>query len=435
MTIIEKDISAYSVALGEVIDHHHFHPLAILKKEAAMDQFLELGIPTMKHEDWKYTYLQKYLNKGFTPGVIAKQEISQDIHAIIDSIPTTQAVRLVLFDGIFYPEYSVLPEINGLSISGISEAISGQNLDVMDKQSTIASVSKHALSALNIALCQDGLMILLSEGVEAGIDFINIITDSGNQIRQPYHQITVLGNATLTIHEHQVLKGTSGMMNAVSEIFLSEHASIDWVKVQDPGAGACYIDTTYVQQETSSTYNVSTITLTGTLLRNQQYVSLNGIAAHADLAGLYLLDNEEQADNLIFIRHRSPECTSNQLYKGVMDGQSTGTFNGKIVVDQDAQKTNAFQSNKNILVSDEAAAFFRPQLEIFADDVKCSHGATSSEIEDSELFYLRARGIGKEKAKSLLMLAFAADVVEHISDKTLKAFIVEKIEAKLKLNL
>jgi Fe-S cluster assembly protein SufD len=434
MTTIAKDISDYKVALDEIMDYHHFHPMAVLKKEAALDQFLQLGIPSMRHEDWKYTYLQKYLNKGFVPGRVEKNDLSEDIHSILSDIPVTQAVRLVMMDGYFYPQYSILPEIKGLSISGILESSTEQLSEMVEKQSSLADIKKHALTALNIALSQDGLIIRVEESVETGIDFINIITNAGHQIRQPYCQITVLDNAKLTIHEHQVLIGQIGMMNAVTEIFLSENAVLNWVKVQDPGVGACFIDTAYVQQASSSTYNVTAITLTGTLLRNQQYVSLNGIAAHADLSGLYLLDKEEQADNLIYVRHRSPECTSNQLFKGVMDGSSTGTFNGKIVVDQDAQKTNAFQSNKNILISEDASAFFRPQLEIFADDVKCSHGATSSEIEDSELFYLRARGIGKEKAKSLLMLAFATDVVEHIANDDLKAFVVEKIEAKLKLN-
>lgn len=435
MTIIAKDISEYRVALDEIMDHHHFYPMAVLKKEAALDQFLQLGIPSMKHEDWKYTYLQKYLNKGFVPGRAEKNDLSKDIHSILSAIPATQAVRLVMIDGYFYPQYSILQEIKGVSISGILESSTEQMTEMVEKQSTVADIKKHALTAMNIALSQDGLLVGVEEGVETGIDFINIITDSGHQIRQPYYQITVRDHAKLTIHEHQILKGQTGMMNAVTEIFLSENAVLNWVKVQDPGVGACFIDTAYVQQATSSTYNVTAITLTGTLLRNQQYVSLNGITAHADLSGLYLLDNEEQADNLIYVRHKSPECTSNQLFKGIMDGSSTGTFNGKIVVDQDAQKTNAFQSNKNILISEEAAAFFRPQLEIFADDVKCSHGATSSEIEDSELFYLRARGIGKDKAKSLLMLAFATDVVEQIADEALKAFVVEKIEAKLKLNV
>jgi Fe-S cluster assembly protein SufD len=433
MTTLTKEISPYQSTLDQLLDNSILHPMAVLKKQAALEQFLQLGIPTMKHEDWKYTYLQKILNKGFKPGFIPAVN-SADIQSVLPSINHPSGIRLVIVDGQFNSTLSSIQNIEGLHISSIATELSLPESDVVENLGKLADTKRHALTALNLALFQDGVSITVESRVQAAIDLIYIVTDSNTYIRQPYLQITLKENAQLHIHEHQHLLGKEGMQNMVSEVFLNSASSLEWVKIQDPGEGAYFIDSTYVHQAEKSNYHTSAVTLTGELLRNQQYVVLNGEEAHADLSGLYLLNREEQADNLIYIRHKVPNCTSNQLFKGIMDGKSTGVFNGKIVVDQDAQQTNAYQSNKNILVSDEAAAYFRPQLEIFANDVKCSHGATSAEIEDSELFYLRARGIGKEKAKSLLMLAFAADVVAHISDVHIREEAIKKIENKLQLN-
>lgn len=435
MTTLTKEISPYQTALDQLLDNSMLHPMAVLKKQAALEQFLQLGIPSMKHEDWKYTYLQKILQKGFVPRYITPADLSSLPLAVMSekATPTTQA-RIVLVDGLFNAALSSFQNIAGLNISSLAEELSLQESEVVENLGKLADTQRHALTALNLALFQDGISIQASAGVKADIDLICVITDRDASIRQPYLQISLQENAEIHIHEHQHLLGKHGMQNMVSEVFLGHSASLEWVKIQDPGAGAYFIDSTYVLQEEKSNYHATAITLTGELLRNQQYVILNGEEAHADLCGLYLLNREEQADNLIHIRHKVPNCTSNQLFKGIMDDKSTGVFNGKIVVDQDAQQTNAYQSNKNILISDEAAAYFRPQLEIFANDVKCSHGATSAEIEDSELFYLRARGISKKKAKSLLMLAFAADVVEHISDEHIRKEAIHKIENKLQLN-
>lgn len=434
MTTLAKEISPYLSVLDQLLENSSLHPIAVLKKQAALEQFLQMGFPTMKHEDWRYTYLQKIFQKGFQPGWISPVQAEKAIRNL-PSFPTAGApVRVVLVDGQLNTLLSDIPLLEGVYIASISDELSRDESEALDNLGKLADTQHHALTAFHLALFQNGIYISVEAGVQVEVDLISIVTGNDHIIRQPYLQIVLKEGARLQIQEYQYLTGQQAMQNMMSEVFLHKSASLEWVKIQNPGTGAYFMDTTYVDQAEKSSYCSTAITLTGEWLRNQQYVVLSGEQAHADLSGLYLLDREEQADNLISVRHKVPSCTSNQLFKGIMDGKSTGVFNGKIVVDQDAQQTNAYQSNKNILVSDDAAAYFRPQLEIFANDVKCSHGATAAEIEDSELFYLRTRGIGKEKARSLLILAFAADVLEHISNEGIRGEALKMIENKLRLN-
>lgn len=428
-----QETSIYSTALDTLMDAQKLPADIVLKKQVAISQFEQLGLPSMKHEEWKYTYLAKILKKGFVPAFVKNDEIS--LSAIEDKLPKTTngSNRIVLIDGVFSSELS---KINASEQYIITSLANSWNLEIhaaIDLFSSLTKGKKQALTALNTALCQDGLYIEVSEGGSAHVELYFVLTGR-KIISMPRFMIHVGQNAYLNIAEQYLLLDGESMTNSVSEVFLDKSAKLEWVKIQDAGEQAYQIDSNYVVQADKSQYHCSTISLTGELLRNNQFIQIAGEEAHANLGGVYILDDEQQADNLIIIEHASPNATSNQLYKGILDGKSTGVFNGKIVVVEDAQKTNAFQSNKNILLSDDAAAFFRPQLEIFADDVKCSHGATSSQIEDHELFYLRSRGIGKDLSKSLLMFAFVADVIEEIENTDLREWVKSRIASKLKID-
>jgi Fe-S cluster assembly protein SufD len=429
MAIATKEHIDFKSLFASHLSNTNFPQAIQSLQQEALEQFGEMGLPGMKHEEWKYTYLQKYLKKGFQFG--RNPETASPESA---SIPTASedAVQVILMDG---KCISIRGEKTqeGIYLSGLKQALEAENILATELFGALAHGSRQALTALNLALCEDGFFLHAAPEAKGNIDLIFLHSGSP-YISQPHILIKLEEGADVHIQEQHIQVGEQSFQHLVSEVILEKSARLEWVKTQDAGAGSHLIDTVYAQVEAEGLFKSMFISLTGELFRNNQYINIHGTAADADLNGVYVLDSEQQADNVIVIRHQLPEGTSNQLFKGILDGKSTGVFNGKIIVDQDAQKTNAFQSNKNILVSDEAAAYFRPQLEIFADDVKCSHGATSSEIEDGELFYLRARGIGKEMARALLMLAYAADVLESISKDDVKQKALKSIEKKLKLN-
>ncbi|MFM8950148.1 MAG: Fe-S cluster assembly protein SufD, partial [Bacteroidota bacterium] len=222
-----------------------------------------------------------------------------------------------------------------------------------------------------------------------------------------------------------------GITTNVTEVVVKRNGNVTWVKAQLENELTSQISFTQVEQEQDSRFSSTVVTTGGHLVRNNLHIRLNGTNCNSYMYGLYLLSGEQLCDNHTLVDHAMPHCESNELYKGVLGGKSTGVFNGKIFVRQDAQKTNAYQSNKNILLSDDAQMNTKPQLEIFADDVKCSHGTTTGQLDDEALFYLRARGIGEQSARTLLNIAFAADVLDHIEMETLKQNLQSIAEEKL----
>jgi len=429
MAIATKEHIDFKGLLAAQLSASKFPETVKSLQQEALAQFEGMGLPGMKHEEWKYTYLQKYLKKGFQFGRNIEPASLENAN-----IPAASedAIQIVLLDGKCIAIHAEQAQ-EGIYLSGLQQALEAENVLATELFGALVHGSKQALTALNLALCEDGFFLHAAPGAQGNIELICLHSGSTN-ISQPHVLIKLEEGADVHILEQHIQLGATSFQHLVSEVMLEKSARLEWVKMQDAGAGSHLIDTVYAQVEAEGLFKSMFVSLSGELFRNNQYINIHGTAADADLNGVYVLDGNQQADNVIVIRHQLPEGTSNQLFKGILDGKSTGVFNGKIIVDQDAQKTNAFQSNKNILVSDEAAAYFRPQLEIFADDVKCSHGATSSEIEDGELFYLRARGISKDTARSLLMLAYAADVVESISKEDVKQLALESIEKKLKLN-
>jgi len=251
-------------------------------------------------------------------------------------------------------------------------------------------------------------------------------------LAQPRNLIHFGKNSDASVVEKFISIGDNTQFtNAISEVVVSENASAKYYKLQNENPTAYHVGTTQVYQERNSHFSITTVTTNGGIVRNNLNLKLDGEGIDTHMYGLYLLDGETHVDNHTAVDHAKPHSQSNELYKGVMNGKSTGVFNGKIYVRQDAQKTNAFQSNRNVLLSDDASIYTKPQLEIWADDVKCSHGATTGQIDEEALFYLQSRGISKDTAKALLMIAFASEVVQEVKIKEVKEYVEQIIHNML----
>lgn len=389
-------------------------------QNASLQNAINIGVPSMKNEEWKYTYYNKILQQGFTPAKqIGRKEIAKEFveaHSISKN-------KLVFVDGIFHDELSVLinhPKINFWNQNNSSE-INSNNF----------------LIELNNALSNNGIFLDIGDQVivDELIEIFYINTNTSNIINVK-NKIKIGKNVQVKFAEYFLnYEAQATYINTVTEMDIAEQALVEWYKIQDAGDTSNITDNLLVIQAKNSICNCTTLTFTGKIIRNVSQFDVNGERAETHMNGLYLLLNEEHVDNRTLVNHNVANCESFELYKGILGGKSTGVFNGKIVVAQAAQKTNAFQSNRNILLSNDANIYTKPQLEIFADDVKCSHGATSSQIEDSELFYLQARGIGKETARSLLVFAFGEEVIDKIKYTPLKEKLEKRIAELLKIEL
>lgn len=393
-------------------------------QQQSLQNAINIGIPSMKQEEWKYTYYNKILQQGFIPtnllgfknleGLVTKE--------FIDAIAVSNN-RIVFVNGIFHEELSTFinhPKINFWHSNNSNE-----------------SNTKDYLIELNNALATDGCFIEIGDNVVVD-ELIEIfyINENCNHIINLKNKIKIGKNTQVKFAEYSVnANHAPAYNNTVTHIEVAENALVEFYKIQDGGNLFNITDNTFVQQAAKAVCNITTLSLSGGIIRNVLQYDINGERAEAHMNGLYLLQNEEHVDNRTLVNHNVANCESFELYKGILGGKSTGVFNGKIVVAQAAQKTNAFQSNRNILLSNDANIYTKPQLEIFADDVKCSHGATSSQIEDSELFYLQARGISKEVARGLLVFAFGEEIVEKIKHEALKNKMEKRIAELLKIAL
>jgi Fe-S cluster assembly protein SufD len=391
-------------------------------RQSAFEKFRELGFPTIKNEDWRYTNIARFLRDeydlgGGVPGVrTAAVVASAADRAAIDSL---DCHRIVLVNGSWQGRSTGAPLPAGLHIFTVAEARQDPALSVYFERS--AEIENHHFTALNAALFSDGLFIRVDPGFlpDKPLHILHVFTADRNLFIQPRHLVLVNRNAALTIIE-SVLSEDAGteskiLVNSLTEIVIEQDAQLEHTTIQIPGKGTRVIQHTAVSQRRQSLYNNFTFTLPGSeLVRNELHVRLEEEYAETHLYGLYLAGGRQLVDNHTLVDHQKPSCQSNELYKGVLLEQSTGVFNGKIYVHKDAQKTNAFQQNNNLVISKRATIDSKPQLEIFADDVKCSHGSTVGQFSEEALFYLRSRGIGEDTAKGLLINAFAFDVTEKI---------------------
>jgi Fe-S cluster assembly protein SufD len=398
------------------------------RKDAILN-FERLGFPTLKNEEWKYTNIAPALKKeySFEPSpTLSKKDIEPFL------LTGLKSNILVFVNGMFSRELSVIvsPESN-LVVKEFKDA----DPAILEKYFGKKLSANDAFTYLNTAFAHHGSYIRIPKGkvVEEPV-FIHYISDSRsrNIFSQPRNLFVAEENSTVKFVESYHTIGTqSAFSNVVTEIVLHKNAHIDYYKIQNDSPESYHVGTTQVHQEGKSYFSSTTAIMSSSIIRNNLNVVLNAEYSEATLYGLSLLKGRQHADNHTIVDHAKPNCYSNELYKAILDEKTSGVFSGKIFVRQDAQKTNAFQSNKNILLSKEAVMNTKPQLEIFADDVKCSHGATVGQLDEEPLFYLRSRGISEENAKALLILAFAQDIIDHIKIDPLKEYLLKEISGRL----
>ena len=393
-------------------------------RDQAMESFNKQGIPTRQHEEYKYIRVDLMLkgefdfstNKNCSDAEIEPLKFLKDAYVV------------VIENGIFVEGLSNLQNLpRGLTICSLVDA-EKSNSPVFEKHyAKYADVKTDPFIALNTAMTKDGVFIHIAKNaiIKKPIHIIHISTAFKNTIINPRNLIVIDENAQAKIIEsfETVDSKAKIFSNALTEIVIDKHAIVDHYKIQDEKELGYLVNTTQVIQQKQSVFSTHTFTLSGSLVRNNLTLVLDDEHIESHLNGLYLTAGNQVVDNHTVVDHRKPNCNSNELYKGIIDGKSAATFNGKIFVRKDAQKTNAFQSNKNILLSKEGTINTKPQLEIYADDVKCSHGTSTGKLDEEQIFYLLARGLSPASAKKLLMHAFASEVTATIKMEALHEYI------------
>lgn len=403
-------------------------------REQAFAEFEKLGFPTTKHEEWKYTNLKPIVEKAFqTTCAIeprVKEVIETSIYAQLDGN------ILVFVNGSLITAASQIHETDGSIVMGSLAEKRKTNQAIFEQHfGKYAAIEGQALNALNTALLSDGAFIHVPKGkrVSKPIVMLHVVDATDlNVLVQPRNLIVVEELAEVILIEAYLTIGNqASFTNVVTETFAGKNAHVEHYKIQQQEGESYQNNFTQIFQEADTNINHVTLTLDGKFVRNNLHFYMNGENCNSLLYGLYLTDKNNFVDNHTLVDHAKPNCFSDEKYKGVLKDKSTAVFNGKIKVHLDAQKTNAYQRNQNILLSDDATINTKPQLEIFADDVKCTHGATIGQLDEEPMFYLRSRGISEDAARKLLLNAFADDIAEKIKIPELVELLEQKIEEKL----
>jgi Fe-S cluster assembly protein SufD len=434
MDLKEKLLSSF-MAFEERVDvNTSLHDI----RTEAIKNFETKGFPTKKEEAWKYTSLNAVLKNDFS--VFPKQENALNYADVkkyfLHQIDT---YKLVFIDGVFSSFLSSTTH-DGLDVCLMSSALTKPKYkEVIDTYFNKIANTEETLTSLNTAFAVEGAFINIPKNKVADKPVEIMYLSTGNEAAlmvQPRNLVIVGENAQVQIIErHQSLNENPVLTNSVTEIFAQEYSNVDYYKVQNDVQTATLVDNTYIAQKRNSNAAVHTFSFGGNITRNNLNFYHQGERIESTLKGITIIGDKQLVDHYTLVRHAEPNCESHQNYKGIFDGNSTGVFNGKIYVEKEAQKTDAFQQNNNILMSEKATINAKPQLEIFADDVKCSHGCTIGQLDDDAMFYMQSRGIPAKEAKALLMYAFTNEVIESIRIPELKQRITKLIASKLGVNI
>jgi Fe-S cluster assembly protein SufD len=404
-------------------------------RKAALESFAELGFPTTHQEDWKFTSVAPIANAPFEP---ARYELTASLvekiqHLLLANLGCS---RLVFVNGHYCRKLSS-PEILPKSVKAgsLAAALADGSGTLEEHLARYADFKTHSFVALNTAFLEDGAYIEIPRGLVLGKPiYLLFVSDPAGRATVSYpHNLVIAGRASqVTIIEGYVGLGEGGYFtNTVTEVVAGEGAVVDYYKLQQENAPSFHVARLQVHQDRSSNVTTHCIALGGTLDREETATVLDGEGAEALLNGLYVITGQQHVDNHTTIDHAKPHCNSRELYKGVLEGKSTGVFNGKIIVRQDAQKTDSKQSNKNLLLSEDAVINTKPQLQIYADDVKCTHAATIGQIDPEAMFYLRSRGLAQQEARNLLTYAFANEMLARIRYEPLRERLSAGLFARL----
>ena len=406
-------------------------------RSEAIKTFEEKGFPTKKEEAWKYTSLNRVLKQDYS--VFPRKENALEYRDVQKYfIHNIDSYKIVFIDGRYSSHLSQTTH-EGMDICLMSSALSKPKYRLVIENYFNKIATKDSLSSLNTAFSNEGAFIHIPKNklVQRPIQIVHFSTgDESALMLQPRNLIVVDENSHVQIIErHQNLTENPVLTNSVTEIFANKRSIVDYYKIQNDNAHASLIDNTFVKQAKESHCSVHTFSFGGELIRNNLNFFQHGERINSTLKGVTIVGDKQHVDHSTLVHHMQPNCESHQDYKGIFGDNAVGVFNGKIIVDKEAQKTNAFQSNNNILLNDKATINTKPQLEIFADDVKCSHGCTIGQIDDNAMFYLRTRGIPEKEAKALLMYAFSNNILSSVKIPEIKQRITKLIANKLGVNI
>ncbi len=404
-------------------------------REAAIHRFSELGLPTTRDERWKFTNvapIEKASFRRLSPSIASGAPRDR----VEEALRGTSSPRLVFVNGIYRADLSTPRAAGGVFLGGLAETLKSHGDWLEPHLARYASFEDHAFVALNTAFLEDGAFVRVAEKtiVEEPIHLCFVSTDvERGFVSHPRLLVIVEEGAQARIVESYVgVSDAPYFTNAVTEVVVGAGAVLDHTKLERESAGAYHVATLQVVEGRSASYTSHSIALGGALVRNDLNAVLDGDGADCILDGLYVIGGKQHVDNHTLLVHAQPHCSSRELYKGVLDGQSRGVFSGRILVRPGAQKTDAKQTNKNLLLSNDALVNTMPQLEIYADDVKCTHGATIGRLDEDALFYLRSRGIGGKEARGLLIDAFMGEMIGRIKDEGVRSTLGLLLGARLR---
>jgi Fe-S cluster assembly protein SufD len=394
-------------------------------------------LPANKHEEFKYTPITRELEKNFVFADTPSATVKTDINSFL--IPDIDANVLVFINGVYSPEYSsVISPASELTIQKLDETIKTNNPLISQHLGKHAEFKNDAFAAWNTAEWKSGVFIHVPKNtvVEKPVIIYHINDATSSEVTLSQRNLIVVEKSSevTVVEKFDSIGSSSHFLNLVTEAFVDENAGLNLYSIQNDSGKRYQYGLTAIYQKNSSRVNTYTFTLNGKLVRNNLHLALDGEGVESHMYGLYLLSGDTLADNHTVADHKKPNSFSNEMYKGIMDGSSRGVFNGKIFVRPQAQKTNAFQANRNILIGDKSTVNTKPQLEIWADDVKCSHGCTSGQLDEEALFYLRSRGINKDTAQAMMLYAFAGEVLENVKHPGLKKYLDHVISERLHKN-
>jgi Fe-S cluster assembly protein SufD len=385
---------------------------------AAFEKFQQTGFPSTRQESWKYTDVRPLAAIKFITADACHKRIENER---LDDIRISEldCHEMIFINGQFAESLSRLQGLpEGVIIENLTRSIQGTNKTLMEHLNRYAETDKHVFSVLNTAFLTDGALIFIPANtmIEKPINLLYISNQQDQPLVSHPRNMIILGhNAQATVIESYAgLDEAEYFTNTVTEILTSEGAILEHYKIQQESERSFHIGSTHVRQQGDSRYESHSISLGGALVRNDITTTLEAEGAEVVLNGLYMATGRQHIDNHTLVNHAKPHTRSEECYRGVLNGHARGVFNGKIIVHEDAQKTDASQSNANLLLSDNAEVDTKPELEIYANDVKCSHGATVGQLDENMLFYLRSRAVDEETARSLLTYAFADDVISRI---------------------
>jgi Fe-S cluster assembly protein SufD len=438
VTELARKENDYQAAFQTARESSRTVPWLELVRNSAMDRFDLLGFPAVHEEEWKYTNLAPLAKQSFVPAV---RETNVSLDATRFVYPETTTAHLVVVNGFLSEELSVTTGLENVVAIDLLSAVADARYNKVARAYLARNAGYHnnGLAALNTAFMQSGLFLWIPKGIKLETPVqVTFLMDADQADRASFPRLLVVAeeNSSATVIESFVsTRNQQYFTNAVAEIVLKDGARLEHYRMQRESDKAFHTSITSASLGRNSSYDTTSINLGGRLSRHDISVLLDHEGAECWVDGLYLVGADQHTDTHSVIDHQQPHCNSHQLYKGILDGNARAVFNGKIFVREGAQKTDAMQTNKNLLLSQQARIDTKPQLEIYADDVKCAHGAAVGQIDEEELFYLQARGINPELGRSLLTYGFAEEVIGKIKIDSIRSQLDEVVLRQLHTQL